>query len=111
MKILIFGTGAVGSVYGVQLAKAGYDVHFYARPERQEILAKEGLILEPFFFKKRIMLSPANIKLLPNLRQDLDSFDYIFLCTRFDQLGSAANELKRAGVKDQNIVALQSGLG
>ena len=31
MRILIFGAGVIGSLYGALLAEAGYDVSIYAR--------------------------------------------------------------------------------
>lgn len=31
MRILIFGAGVIGSLYGALLAEAGYDVSVYAR--------------------------------------------------------------------------------
>ena len=34
MRILIFGAGVIGSLYGTMLAEAGYDVSIYARGRR-----------------------------------------------------------------------------
>ena len=38
MRILIFGAGVIGSLYGARLAEAGYDVSIYARGRRLESL-------------------------------------------------------------------------
>lgn len=43
MRILMLGAGATGGYYGGRLAKAGRDVTFLVRPQRAEILAREGL--------------------------------------------------------------------
>ena len=34
MRILIYGAGVIGSLYGALLAEAGYDVSVYARRRR-----------------------------------------------------------------------------
>ena len=38
MRILIFGAGVIGSLYGALFAEAGYDVSVYARGRRLESL-------------------------------------------------------------------------
>jgi 2-dehydropantoate 2-reductase len=45
-KILIFGAGVIGSIYGGKLLSAGHDVTFYARGKRLDELKNKGLILE-----------------------------------------------------------------
>ena len=44
MRILIFGAGVIGSLYGAMLAEAGYDVSIYARGRRLECLTQVGLL-------------------------------------------------------------------
>ena len=44
MRILIFGAGVIGSLYGALLAEAGYDVSVYARGRRLESLTRDGLL-------------------------------------------------------------------
>src|SRR5690554_1773221 len=44
-SIGILGTGAIGSYYGVRLAKAGYQVSFLARSEYQHI-SQHGLRID-----------------------------------------------------------------
>lgn len=46
MKILIMGTGAVGSFYGGKLARAGHKVIFVARGENLSALRQKGLSLQ-----------------------------------------------------------------
>jgi ketopantoate reductase len=43
MRILIYGAGVIGSVYGARLRQAGHDVVFLARADREEtaVLAKQ----------------------------------------------------------------------
>ena len=44
MRILIFGAGVIGSLYGALFAEAGYDVSVYARGRRLDSLVKDGLL-------------------------------------------------------------------
>lgn len=43
MKILIFGAGVIGSLYGALLAEAGHEVSLYARGARLKSLQENGL--------------------------------------------------------------------
>lgn len=108
-KILIFGTGAVGSVYGVKLARAGYDVSFYVKQEQKQTLQKTGIELETLFTKKKFKLSSLNIMLIDELKST-DQFDYVILCVRFEQQEDAIKQLKKVGLHTTNIVALQTGI-
>ena len=43
MRILIFGAGVIGSLYGALFAEAGYDVSVYARGRRLESLSATAI--------------------------------------------------------------------
>lgn len=45
MKILVIGAGALGGYFGGRLAEAGRDVTFLVRPERANILSRDGLMI------------------------------------------------------------------
>jgi 2-dehydropantoate 2-reductase len=45
MKVLILGAGAVGGYFGGRLVQAGADVTFLVRPQREQTLAKTGLVI------------------------------------------------------------------
>ncbi len=45
MRIAIFGSGAVGGYYGVQLARAGHEVMFLARGAHLRAIRERGLLL------------------------------------------------------------------
>jgi len=50
MKILIYGAGVIGSLYGVLFKNAGYDTYIYARGKRLETLMEkyqEYRVVEP----------------------------------------------------------------
>lgn len=46
LRVLIFGAGVLGSLYGARLAEAGNDVAVLARGRRLEELRARGVVLE-----------------------------------------------------------------
>ena len=54
MKILIFGRGVIGTLYGWALEKAGHSVEFYVRPGRA---AEYGSVLPLKFYDARTKLN------------------------------------------------------
>ena len=89
MRILIYGAGVIGSLYGALLAEAGYDVSVYARGRRLENLTRDGL---QYKYKGKIKTAP--IKVLSKTEPD-DCYDFIFLTVRENQLHTALEELRQ----------------
>ena len=89
MRILIFGAGVIGSLYGALLAEAGYDVSVYARGRQLESLTRDGLLYKR---KGRIRKAPVNI--LSRLEAE-DRYDLVFLTVRENQLHAALEELRQ----------------
>ena len=89
MRILIYGAGVIGSLYGALLAEAGYDVSVYARGRRLESLKRDGL---QYKYKGKIKTAP--IKVLSTIEPD-DRYDFIFLTVRENQLHMVLEELRK----------------
>ena len=89
MRILIFGAGVIGSLYGALLAEAGYDVSVYARGRRLESLTQDGLL-----YKGKGKIRKAPIKLLSKIEPG-DRYDLVFLAVRENQLHTALEELRQ----------------
>jgi len=45
MKIVVLGAGALGSIIGAHLVRAGYDVIFMAREHRAAVLKQRGVAI------------------------------------------------------------------
>ena len=88
MRLLIFGTGVIGSLYASLFAEAGFDTTVYARGARLETLKKKGLL-----YLKREKVTKANVSVLSELKNN-DEYDFIFLTVRENQLYQALEELK-----------------
>ena len=89
MRILIYGAGVIGSLYGALLAEAGYDVSVYARGLRLENLKRDGLQ-----YKYKGKIETAHIKVLSTIEPD-DRYDLVFLTVRENQLHTALEELRK----------------
>lgn len=91
MRILIYGAGVIGSLYGALLAEAGFDVSVLARGKRLEGLSRDGL---RYRYKGKILTAPVTV--LSELTPD-DRYDFIFLIVRENQLHTALKELRANG--------------
>ena len=89
MRILIFGAGVIGSLYGALLAEAGYDVSVYARERRLESLTQDGLL-----YKRKGKIRRASVNILSRLEAK-DCYDLILLTVRENQLHAALEELRQ----------------
>ena len=89
MRILIFGAGVIGSLYGALLAEAGYDVSIYARGRRLESLTQDGLL-----YKRKGKIRKAPVNILSRLEVK-DCYDLILLTVRENQLHAALEELRQ----------------
>ena len=102
MRILIFGVGVIGSLYGALLAEAGYDVSVYARGRRLESLIRNGLL-----FKSGGTIRKAPVKVLSSVEPD-DCYDFIILAVRENQLHAALKDLRQNS--SPNIVTMVNSL-
>ncbi|MCL2386587.1 MAG: ketopantoate reductase family protein [Defluviitaleaceae bacterium] len=86
-RILIFGAGVIGSGYAVKFSEAGYDVSVLARGGRLQTLESKGLL-----YSKQGMVKKARVSVLQKLSGS-DTFDYIFVTVRYEQIKAALSEL------------------
>lgn len=85
-RILIFGAGVIGSIYGGLLAQSGHKVTFLARGQRLNELRTSGLNLRRV--KKGWALLCPQVEVIEHLEEE-DCYDYIFVCLRAEQVRAA----------------------
>lgn len=102
MKLLIYGAGVIGCLYAALFSKAGYNITIYARGKRLESLEKEGLL-----YWNGDEIHSANVTIINKLHKN-DTYDYIFLTVRENQLHQALVELKDNN--SPNIVTMVNSL-
>lgn len=90
-KILIYGAGVIGSTYGGLIAKLGHNVTILARNNRLSELLEKGLLLNRINQVKTEKISVAVI----DETQLNDSYDYVFVAIRNDQVKSALSSLAK----------------
>lgn len=97
-KILIYGSGAIGSIFGCKLALSGVDITMLARGKRLEELKKNGIIL-----KNAINGRIENIKVpIIDILKENDIYDYIIVVVQNTQIDDILPILSKN--KSLNIV-------
>lgn len=88
MRVLIYGAGVIGSLYGALFSRAGVETAVFARGRRLESLRRDGLRYE---LDGTVCTAPVQILdlLPPN-----DIYDFIFLTVRENQLHEALAQLR-----------------
>ena len=86
-KILIYGTGVIGSIYATKLAKAGYDISVYACGLRLQVLQQKGLL-----YSDKSQVKKANVKVTDKVKVS-DVYDFILVAVKYQQIEGALKEL------------------
>ncbi|MBI4431281.1 MAG: 2-dehydropantoate 2-reductase [Candidatus Omnitrophica bacterium] len=110
MNILIFGSGAVGSLIGGFLRKAGHQVALLGRPWHMDVIGQNGLAIKGIWGTHRVRFS----KLYTDVRElgkgKLD-FDLIILTVKSFDTAKAVSETAPLLSKKTVLVSFQNGLG
>lgn len=109
MKILVFGSGAVGGYLGARLSHAGHDVTLVARAAMAENIAENGLIIAED--NKRLVARPQTAFSLRQALLDDAVYDLILLGMKSYDLEDALNELVAFCPNLPTLITLQNGIG
>jgi 2-dehydropantoate 2-reductase len=101
MRFAILGAGALGSILGAHLARAGHEVVMIARGERARVLQRQGLVLNGL----------ADIKARPQVIDDpsklLDT-DTLIIATKAIDTSGAIEALRH--LRLENALSVQNGV-
>jgi 2-dehydropantoate 2-reductase len=89
VKVLVYGAGVIGTLYGGRLADAGHSVTVVARGRRLADICEHGLVLEDIAHHRRWT---APVETAARLGPD-EEHDLALITVRRDQLASALPEL------------------
>ncbi len=110
-RFIVFGAGAIGSVFGGMLAAGGHRVDLVGRPDHMEAVRREGLAVEGLLgdhlaHPSGAWTSLADVPADPPPRA-------VLLCVKSNATAAAVEELARSGrVREGTlVVSLQNGLG
>ena len=95
MRILIYGAGVQGSIYGALLANGGHDVSFLARGSRALQLRSSGFLLQGAVGDPDVRLAhPAVVESL----EPTDHYDICLVTVRREQIDAVLPTLERSTV-------------
>ena len=107
MHILVFGAGALGSVFGGFLARAGNNVVLVGRPWHLDAVTKEGLLIEGIWGEHRV----SNLQVVYDLAELQEPFALILVTVKAYDTSPAARAIQPFVGPGTLVVSLQNGLG
>lgn len=109
MRILVVGAGAIGSVLGGFLAKAGHSVTLFGRPWHLDAIRRHGLAITGLWGEHKI--TKLTCATCPEEVKPTKDFDWIFICVKSHQTPAAAALLKPWIGPSTLVCAFQNGVG
>jgi 2-dehydropantoate 2-reductase len=107
MKVLVIGTGAVGSFYGSLLAKAGAEVSVVARSDYEHVKA-QGIDIRSETKLGNYHFQPAAV--VRDAAELAEKPDYVLLCIKVVEGADRAALLRGALGPDTAIVLISNGV-
>lgn len=108
MEFLVFGAGAIGSVIGGFLHKAGHSVWLHGRREHMEAIRQDGLFVDGIWGKHHIQ----GMKVSWDVK-DLEGqlFEHVLLTVKSFDTEEAVRQMRPCLKENSLVVSLQNGLG
>ncbi len=110
MKILIFGAGGVGSVFGGFFARMGHEVYLLGRRWHLDVIREKGLWITGIWGDYRLKAFELYDNAASLGKKNIP-FDLIFLTVKSFDTENAVNELLPLMNKNTTLVSFQNGLG
>ena len=109
MRVLIMGAGALGSVLGGFLAKAGYDVTLVGRATHMDAIRRSGLLITGIFGEHRVTENLTPVTAVDEA--DSGAFDTVFITVKSYDTGAAVGAVAPVVGEDTLVCSYQNGLG
>ncbi|MEM7210804.1 MAG: 2-dehydropantoate 2-reductase [Pseudomonadota bacterium] len=105
-RVVIIGSGAMGSIYGVLMADAGHEVEIVDIDEAHvAAINSNGLRVEGKSGDRTIRI-PASMAI-----DDVAPADHVIIATKYDGVADAAQKALNVMRDDTDLVTVQNGLG
>ena len=108
LNVLVFGSGAIGTLLGAHLAQAGQRVTFVVRPAAVDLLRAQGLTVQHKSYT--IHVAQPTLAADPALALAQQRFDCVLLAVKSYDTETAALQLLAAGSSVPPVVCLQNGV-
>lgn len=106
MRVVVFGTGAIGGAVAAALARTGQPVTAIARGAQLEAIRTRGLRLrspgDDFTVAFDVVETPAEARIGPD--------DAVLMAMKGQHMQEALEALRAAGLQDQPVFCLQNGI-
>ncbi|HSR57023.1 MAG TPA: ketopantoate reductase family protein [Candidatus Binataceae bacterium] len=106
-RILIAGAGAIGSVMGGMLRRAGHDVTMLGRSTHLEAIGRDGLHLGGLFGDHVV----KGFTLASDPSQLGAPFEFVLLTVKSYDTAAVADQLRNLAARDGLVVSMQNGIG
>ncbi|HNV85946.1 MAG TPA: ketopantoate reductase family protein [Candidatus Omnitrophota bacterium] len=110
MNILIFGAGAVGSIFGGFLSRTEHRITLYGRPWHLRRVKKQGLRIEGIW-GRHVFRKFGTVTDFSALKKNASRFDLILLTVKSPDTEKACRELGQIVSPGTLILSLQNGIG
>ena len=109
MRIVVVGAGAIGSVLGGFLAKAGHEVTLLGRAWHLDAVKRDGLRISGLWGVHHIRT--LSVATDPNVAASHGPFDWVLVCVKAHQTTGILQILPTFLAPQTMVCALQNGLG
>ncbi len=106
-RVLVVGAGALGSVFGAFLRRAGDEVTLLGRPAHLEAIAAHGLRVDGLWGEHRI----GGLRLATDWPRDDGRYDAVLVTVKSFDTVSVASQVGARLAADGVVLSLQNGLG
>jgi 2-dehydropantoate 2-reductase len=104
VRVVVFGAGAIGSLFGARLAQAGHNVLLVARPDHARAIRSSGLLVEG--------VRPATVQLeAKEMWPTTWGADAVLVGLKTYDLVAGGREIAAAAPHPRPLLAPQNGLG
>ncbi len=106
MRIVVFGSGAVGAFFGGLLVRGGGDVAFIARGTQLEALRTRGILI------RSLLLGEVSVPSVETHVRAADAgvADVVLVCVKANQTAGILDELSTLVRSDTTIITMQNGV-
>lgn len=111
MKFLVLGAGAIGSVFGGFLAKAGHDVFLVGRKPHIQAINEKGLLIDGIWGTYTVKNLKGYTCIEELAEKCKGTFDIALLTVKSYDTETMLKELKKYSPDPPPVVSLQNGLG
>ncbi|MCG3175138.1 MAG: 2-dehydropantoate 2-reductase [Candidatus Omnitrophica bacterium] len=109
MRVLVYGAGGLGSVFGGFLARNGHDVTLLGREWHLSVVRREGLVIDGIWGQYRIRACETATD--PSQVRTDRPYDLVLLTVKSYDTTAAAAALKPFVGPETTVLSLQNGLG